>query len=322
MQISIIDLGPYLALEKGALEATAQKMAAACESLGFFFVANHGVAPSLVERVFAEAERFHALPLERKMKVAMVSRALIGYLPLGGQTQRHSTYGKSVFPDSSASYYVHDEFAPDHPDRLAKKPWVFDNLWPADLPGFRETLLEYFQALDALGRRLLRVQAVSLGLPPGYLLEHEAFRPPASVLRLLMYPPRNPDKAGQYGIGPHTDYGQLTILAQARQAGLEILGPEKEWIEAPALPDHFLINTGDLLRRWTNDRIRSAPHRVINKGGEVRYSIPFFFGTRPDVRLECLPSCQGPGRPPLYQPQSWGEFLAEINRRNIDLPAV
>ena len=294
-------------------------MAEACESLGFFFVKNHGVSADLVERVFEQTARFHALPLERKLEVRMLTRVLAGYLPLGGQTQRHSTHGASRHPDSSASFYVREEFAADHPDRIAGQPWVFDNRWPADLAGFRETMLEYFTALDRLGRKLLPLQAVSLGLPAGYFVDHEAFLPPSSTLRLLMYPPRDPSLDGQWGIGPHTDYGHFTILAQSRQPGLEILSPEGDWIEAPALEGHFLVNTGDLLRRWTNDRIRSAPHRVINRTGEIRYSIPYFFGTRPDVPLECLPTCRSAGNPAKYAPQSFGQFLAEINRRNIDI---
>src|SRR5262245_37740701 len=133
--IPVIDLGPYLAGETGARERAAAELRDASTTIGFFFVGNHGVAPSLVGRVFAETERFHALPLDEKMKVNMVSRALIGYLPLGGQTQRTSIYGKSKHPDRSTSFYIKEEFPPDHPDRLAKKPWVFDNLWPENLPG-------------------------------------------------------------------------------------------------------------------------------------------------------------------------------------------
>jgi isopenicillin N synthase-like dioxygenase len=291
------------------------------ESVGFYFIKNHGVAQPLIDRVFAGTRRFHALPLDEKMKVKMTSRMLIGYLPLGGQTQRTSIYGKSTHPDRSTSFYMKEEYAPGHPDRAAKKPWVFDNLWPENLPGFRETLIEYFTAMDALGRRLLRLQAVALGLPEDYLVTHEAFSPPSSTLRLLMYPPRDPALDGQYGIGPHTDYGHMTILAQAMEPGLEIL-LDGAWIQAPALDGHFLINNGDMFRHWTNDRVRSTPHRVIVHGKETRYSIPYFFGTRPDVRLECLPTCHDAANPPRHPPKSFGEFIAEINRQNIDLPVT
>ena len=319
--IPVIDLGRYLAGEKGARERTAEQVGEALETIGFYFIGNHGVAPSLVNRMFAECERFHAQPLEEKMKVKMVSRALIGYLPLGGQTQRTSVYGTSTHPDRSTSFYMKAEFPPDHPDRLAKKPWVFDNLWPPNLPGFRETLIEYFETMDALGRALLPLQAIALDLPHDYFTNHEAFRPISSTLRLLMYPPRDPALDGQYGIGPHTDYGHMTILAQSKQPGLELLF-DGAWIQAPALEGHFLVNHGDMFRHWSNDRVHSTPHRVIVSGRETRYSIPHFFGTRPDVRLACLPTCFDAKNPPRYAPKSFGEFIGEINRRNIDLPAA
>jgi isopenicillin N synthase-like dioxygenase len=319
--IPVIDLGPYLAGAPGARERTAAEVGAALETIGFYFIGNHGVAPSLVERAFDACARFHAQPIEEKMRVKMVSRALIGYLPLGGQTQRTSVYGTSSHPDRSASFYMKAEFAPDHPDRVAKKPWVFDNLWPPNLPGFRETLIEYFNTMDALGRTLLPLQSIALGLGPDYFVDHEAFSPISSTLRLLMYPPRDPALHGQYGIGPHTDYGHMTILAQSKQPGLELLF-DGEWVQAPALEGHFLVNHGDMFRRWSNDRVHSTPHRVIVSGTETRYSIPHFFGTRPDVRLDCLPSCTSAADPPRYPAKSFGEFIGEINRRNIDLPAA
>jgi len=318
MRIPVIDVGPYLAGKRGALEATAKALGAASESLGFYFIGNHGIAQALIDRVFTEAQRFHELPLARKLEVQAVGK-VVGYLPLGGQTQNTSIYAKSTYPDSSASFYIRREFGPDHPDRLAKKPYVFDNRWPRDLPGFRETCLEYYEAMSALGVKMLRLHAVALGLEPDYFVQQEAFGPPHNTLRLLYYPPRDPAKEGQFGIGPHTDYGYCTYLAQAKKPGLEILTRSGEWIEAPALDGHFLVNNADMCRRWTNDRWRSAPHRVINKTGEVRYSIPYFFGTRPDVRLACLPSCQSADNPPKYKPMSFGEYLAELEPKNYVL---
>jgi isopenicillin N synthase-like dioxygenase len=318
LTIPVIDIGPYLADERGALEATAKLLGEASETIGFYFIRHHGIQQSLIDRVFAETQRFHELPLERKLEVQAIGK-VIGYLPLGGQTQHTSIYGKSTHPDRSASFYIRREFAPDHPDRLAKKPYVFDNRWPRDLPGFRETCLEYYDAVSALGTKMLRVQSVALGLPFDYLEKQEAFNPSHNTLRLLHYPPRDPALDGQFGIGPHTDYGYCTYLAQAKKPGLEILTRDGDWIEAPALEGHFLVNNADMCRRWTNDRWRSAPHRVINKTGEVRYSIPLFFGTRPDVRLECLPSCQSEENPPKYKPMSFGEYLAELEPKNYVL---
>ena len=318
MKIPVIDVGPYLAGRPGALEATAKALGDAAETLGFYFIGNHGIPQSLIDRVFAETQRFHEQPLEKKLDVQAIGK-VIGYLPLGGQTQNTSVYAKSIYPDASASFYIKREFGLDHPDRLARKPWVLDNRWPKDLPGFRETCLEYYDAMSALGMKMLVLHAVALGLPPNTLVDHEAFKPSGETLRLLYYPPRDPAKDGQYGIGPHTDYGYCTYLAQAKKPGLEILTRAGDWIEAPALDGHFLVNNADMCRRWTNDRWRSAPHRVINKTGEVRYSIPFFFGPRADVKLACLPTCQSADDPPKYPPMSFGDYLAELEPKNYVL---
>ena len=321
MKIPIVDIGPFLAGEPGALERAAGQVGEASESLGFFFLCNHGVPQSLIDRTFEQTERFHTLPLERKMEVKVLAHN-IGYLPLGGQTQRSYSllYGESKYPDRSASFFMRRDYPADHPDRLARKSWVYDNRWPRDLPGFRQTLVEYFETLTALSEKVLTLQSVALGLPPDYLPRHEAFSPPVHILRLLHYPPRDPALDGQFGIGPHTDYGYGSILAQAKVPGLEILTRDGEWIEAPALPGHLLFNNGDMCQVWTNDRFRSAPHRVINKSGETRYSIPFFVSTRLDVTLACLPTCQGPGNPPKYAPISYGEHYARLRQQNFDLP--
>ena len=194
-----------------------------------------------------------------------------------------------IFP---ASYFIQWEFAPDHPDRLAEKPWVVDNQWPRDLPGFRHTMVEYFAAMVALTRRLLGLQSVALGLAPkDYLASHEAFRPPRHTLRLLHYPACDPGLPGQYGFSPHTDLGFFAILAQAALPGLEFLAAPQVWVEAPALEGHLLVMTGDMARFWTNDRFRAMPHRVINGNGRERYAVPFFVTPRGDVAVRCFPGC-------------------------------
>jgi isopenicillin N synthase-like dioxygenase len=260
------------------------------------------------------------LPLERKMAVRALEEP-IGYLPVGGQTQRAERYGaRSKHPDRSASYYIREEYGADHPDRLAQKPWVFDNRWPQDLPGFRETLLDYFGTLSALMTKLLPLQSAALGLGPDFLPHHEAFKPMNPTLRLLHYPPRIIENEGQFGIGPHTDFGYCTILAQTKKPGLEILARTGEWIQAPAYDGYLLVNNADLMQRWSNDRFRSAPHRVINLEGDERFSIPFFVSTRWDVTLECLPTCQSTDNPPRYAPISRAEYQAELRRTVYALP--
>jgi isopenicillin N synthase-like dioxygenase len=321
LEVPIVDLGPFLSGDPAAFEPTARALRRASETLGFYFVANHGIAQPLIDRAFVEAERFHALPLEKKLAVRKTKATPCGYLPLGGQVQRAAKLDEA-YPhrDLSASFYLRNEFPAGHPDRVAGRPWVTDNLWPERLPGFREGTLEYLAAVEALGYRLLELQSAALGLPRDFLRNHDAFRPAVPTLRLLHYPPRDPSIEGQYGIGPHTDYGYCTILAQARVPGLEILSRSGRWIPAPALDGHLLVNNSDMCRYWTNDRFRSAPHRVINASGRERYSIPVFFGVRPDVRLECLPTCHGLDNPPRYPPMSYAEHMRNIQKTNYELP--
>ena len=318
LEIPVVDLQAYLQQEPHALEATANALAQASEGVGFYFLKNHAVPDDLIHRMFEQTAKFHALPLEQKMSIKVTDR-VVGYLPSGGKTQRTSIYGKSEHPDTSSSYYIRQEFAPDHPDRLSRQPWVFDNKWIEGLPGFRETMLEYYAAMQGLVFHILRLQSVALGLGAEYLPTHAAFAPPVFNLRLLHYPPFNPNMAGQFGIGPHTDYGYLTILAQGTVPGLEVLTRDQRWVEVPALEGHLLINNADLCSRWTNDRFRSAPHRVINKTGETRHSIPFFTAPRSDVLLKCLPTCESLERPAVYPPITAGAYFAAINQKNYDV---
>ncbi len=296
IEVPVIDIGPFLRGEPGALEKIAAALGEASESLGFYFIGGHGVAQALIDRVYDESERFHALPMERKLAVKVKDK-IVGYLPPGGQTQHTSKYGKSVHPDTSSSYYIRQEFPADHPDRLAGKPWVWDNQWIEGLPGFRETMQEYYAAMSGLVFSILRLQSVALGLGADFFPKHEAFKPAVFNLRLLHYPPRKETLEGQFGLGPHTDYGHLSFLAQQRVPGLEILTRDEQWIEAPALAGHFLVNNGDLCSRWTNGRFRSALHRVINKTSERRHSIPFFHRHAPRRATRVPADLPGPRQP-------------------------
>lgn len=318
LEVPVIDLAPFRRGERGALERTARRIGEASASIGVYLIGGHGVPEALVARAFAEAARFHALPLERKLEVKVTDQ-VVGYLPQGGQTQRTSPYGTSPHPDASASYYIRQDWPADHPDAIAGKPWVFANKWIGGLPGFKETMLDYFAAMSRLAGDLLTLQSVALDLGPNYLRRHEAFSPPLYNLRLLHYPPRDQTLDGQFGIGPHTDYGYLTILAQGQVPGLEILADDGRWIEAPVLDGHFLVNNSDMCRVWTNDRFRSAPHRVIIKTCVERYAIPFFIAPRPDVVLDCLPTCRGAG--PKYAPLSYGDYIRTVSRKNFDFLA-
>ena len=324
----IVDLGPVVAGEEGAIERAAAEVRAACEDVAFFSVRNHGVPQDLMDAIIAESARFHGQPMDEKLKVR-VGPDLLGYLPPGGQTQRTSIYNRNTRRELSASFYIRRE-APPGVEVGAEaeggeaagpegKPWFYANRWPANLPGFRETLLAYFDALDGVTRHLLPLFSTALGMGPRYFPEHPAFDPPNPNLRLLEYTSQDPDEDNLFGIGPHSDFGCITILNPGSTPGLEILMPSGAWVAAPIQPDCFLINTGQLLTRWCNDRIPATPHRVINASGGLRHSVAFLIAARADVELECLPSCHGPDNPAKYPPITYAAHIAEIRKRNYDI---
>lgn len=308
-----LDLGPYLRGEPGGLDAAARTLREVCENVGFFYIENHGIAPALIDRTFAASARVHALPREKKEEVRLNEHHQ-GYMFTNESTQRHSTVAVNRKPNYNESFFILRERAPDHPDVLARKPFCAMNRWPRELPGFREDVLAYQDALEALGMRMVPVLARALDLPDGFLDEY--FETPYLQTRLLHYPPRDEHEPEQFGAGAHTDANCLTFLMQREVGGLQIRRTDGAWIDAPVLPYRFLINTGDILRRWTNDRFLSTPHRVMNVSGTDRYSIAFFFATNLDRDLACLPTCQGPGNPPKHAPISYGAYKAGFFKAN------
>jgi isopenicillin N synthase-like dioxygenase len=292
---------PVIELGSVPLEETAAAVRRACEQVGFFYVAGHDVRESLVRRVFDQSARFHALALEEKQRLA-VNRFHRGYIPLASYR-----LNETLAPNLSESLVMMHELATDDPDRIAEKPLQGPNQWP-DLSGFRETMLEYVSAMESLGRKLLSAFALGLDLPGGYFAP--MFDKPTTFLRLLHYPPQPVDSPdNQFGSAPHTDYGAITILAQDSSGGLHVRHRSGEWIQATPIAGTFVVNAGDVMARWTNDRFVSTPHRVLNLSGGERYSVPFFFDPNMEAVVECLSTCQGAGNPPKYPPIPYGEYL-------------
>lgn len=141
------------------------------------------------------------------------------------------------------------------------------------------------------------------------------------TLRLLHYPPARPEEPDEMGAGAHTDFGGLTILLQDDNGGLQVRDPHgKGWIEAPPIPGAYVVNLGDMIARWTNDRYVSTLHRVINRSGNERYSIPFFYTGNPDTMVECLPTCLAEGETPKYPPVTTLEHLRAMYARTYTRP--
>jgi isopenicillin N synthase-like dioxygenase len=307
--LPIIDVGALGSPDITARRAVAAALREACSSHGFFYISNHGVPEPLIAAVFGEAERLFALPAEQKADVDKAkSSANRGYEPLSGQTLE-----AGAPPDLKEGFYIGPEIAADDP--RARKFNQGPNQWPAGLPGFRRTMESYFSEMLALGTRLMGGLALSLDLAEDHFA---AFcREPMATLRLLHYPPQPANAApGQKGAGAHTDFGGLTLLRQDDVGGLQVWDPASEaWIHADPVPGTYVVNLGDMIARWTNDRYRSTLHRVVNASGRERYSVPFFFVGNPDHAVRCLPTCLAPGETPKYPPTTVEAHLREMYRR-------
>ncbi|WP_418122313.1 isopenicillin N synthase family dioxygenase [Variovorax sp. 160MFSha2.1] len=285
--LPLIDVSALVAGTAGR-DAVAAQIGAACRAHGFFYVTGHGVDPALVKRLEELSHRFFELPEETKMRwrMALGGRAWRGYFPLGGEL----TSGR---PDWKEGLYLGTELPDTHPLVQAKTPVHGPNLFP-EVPGFRETILEYMAAVTQLGHRLMEGIALSLGLEAGYFAKRYT-ADPLILFRLFNYPSQ-PVPEGldvQWGVGEHTDYGLLTILHQDHIGGLAVHTPGG-WIDAPPVAGSFVCNIGDMLDRMTGGLYKSTPHRVKrNTSGHDRLSFPLFFDPNFEARVQRIEGLAG-----------------------------
>ena len=304
-EIPLIDLAPLRDGVDGA-RRVAGALNRALEDVGFLVIVNHDVPADLIARTFAEAERFHAQPMEVKHALRMNAHNN-GYMAEGRYNVRTSRVSeKSVKPDANEAFFLKRERRADDPLVATDRRFAGPNVWPDDLPGFRETALEYCDAVDAMAQRLMPALALSLDLEPGYF--DNAFRESQFSFRLSHYPPVTREE-GLYGIAPHTDVNFMTFLPQSGVPGLQIATKPGAWRDVPHVPDSFVVNTGDTLHRWSNGRYLSTPHRALPPVDKHRYAIPFFLGPHLDTLIDCLPSCTDTDNPPKYKPITYSDYM-------------
>ncbi|SKA42246.1 2OG-Fe(II) oxygenase superfamily protein, partial [Enhydrobacter aerosaccus] len=231
--IPVLDLGPYLAGESGALDRTAQELRFALTQIGFYFVTNHGISGERIRDIYAQAARFHAQPLDRKMDVR-IDKHNVGYLPMRGDTLRTSTVQTVTKANLNEAFFVARDLPSDHPDVIADRRFRSANLWPRDLPGFRDSVVAYCDAMERLAQKLMPLYARALDLPAAYF--DAAFQDCQYKLRMTHYPPQDAPVVDEFGIAPHTDTSFLTLLAPNDVAGLSIRTQSGKWIDAPAIP--------------------------------------------------------------------------------------
>ena len=317
-QIPVIDFGPLFAGDPGALDRLAPEVRHACERVGFFYALNHGVPEDLIDRAFAASRRFHALPMAEKLKLRL-NENNIGYLPIDASVQGASTVHKATRPNRNESFFVSHDRGPDHPDVVVGTPLRGRNQWPPeDIPGMagmRADMMAYFAALGAMCDRILPAFAAALDMKPGFFAPFFADEAHAN-LRFLHYPPQDPGEDNLFGQAPHTDNSFMTALARTEVPGLAVRLPSGEWLPPPIIPGTFLVNLGNIMRRWSNDRFLSTPHGVLNDSGADRYSIAYFHSPNPASIIECLPSCTSPDNKPRYAPALYRDLVLDFYRAN------
>ena len=266
--IPIVDISRHL-------DEIAAEIDTACRDTGFFFVVGHGVSVELQERLDRLAREFFALPDAEKAAIDMRKggQAWRGWFPVG----RELTSG---VPDQKEGIYFGQERPP------SDLPLHGPNLFPARPIDLRGAVLEYIDAVTALGHRVLRAIAVALGLDAGWFDEHLTAEP-LVLFRIFHYPPLGRTDE-RWSVGEHTDYGLITILAQDASGGLEVHGPDG-WIAAPPIDNSFVVNLGDMLERMTGGRYKSTPHRVHNTSGVDRLSFPLFLDPAWDAEVLPVP---------------------------------
>lgn len=303
--IPVIDLSD-LGLSPQADSRIGQAVVEAYSRAGFGYVVNHPISLDLVGAVFEQARNFHALPMARKRAIELNSQHR-GYIPFKASTDVNSSLEKITKPNQSESFMMMRELGPDHHDVVTGVYLSGANQWPMDLAGFKETLSEYHDAMSKFARSIIGIIASALG-DDGRLAA--SFDSPTTWLRLLHYPPQEATApADEYGSAPHRDFGAITLLAQDEVGGLSVRTTDGQWADVAPMPDTFVMNVGDMLSRWSNGLLLSTPHRVTNRSGRERYSVPFFFDPHVRTVIDPLPTCVAPGELPAYPPLVFGEFL-------------
>jgi isopenicillin N synthase-like dioxygenase len=305
MGIPSVDLADFI---HGTPEQKAnfvQSLGDAYETIGFVAVRNHLIDQQTTQELYDQVQNFFALSSDIKKKYEIEGLAgQRGYTSFGREHAKGSNAG-----DLKEFWHFGQEVIGDDPIK-SEYP---ENIAVAELPKFNEVGLKAYKDLENTGRYMLRALAIFLGLEEHYFdakIHHGN-----SILRPIHYPPITSEPQSAVRAGQHEDINLITLLIGASADGLEVLNKQNEWVAVTALPDHIVVNVGDMLQRHTNGRLKSTTHRVVNppkeKWSQPRYSIPFFLHPRSEMRLDCLESCIPAGTKALWQPISAGEFLDE-----------
>ncbi len=316
-EIPVIDVGPMLSGDDNQLSVVAESIYHACSGIGFMFIVNQGMDNTIVERCFESSRKFFNLPETEKLKVRM-NRHQCGYMP-PNVSIHNDTFEKrktATKPQLSEAFKFTFDLDPEDPDFGKNRRFRGHNKWPDEIvvPGLKKSFMEFHIAFENLAHKLLPPLALSLDMPANYFSSF--FQRSSSMSRIAYYPPIKEEK-NHISLPGQTDISFLSLIPPATRPGLEILTPSGNWIKQPVIPEGILVNTGNTLVRWINDKYIATPHRVLADTNEGRYSNIFFFYPNVDTVLKCLPSCKDASNPEKYPPITFENFHAEYATRNF-----
>ena len=296
-----IDLG---GLYSGDQVTVAKALGQAARTSGFFYITNHGIPQDLIDALFAASRQFHEMPRSFKMKYwCGFSTNHRGYVPF---EENGSSFPQKI--NFHEAWDMSYEAPADHPDAVAGWRMTGPNVWP-DLPGWKDTVSAYYDAVFGLGLKMLDALALELGVDPADLRQHITC--PTSQLRMMRYLENEaPATDDMVGIGAHSDFECFTILLQGGP-GLQVMNAEDIWVEAPPIPGTFIVNIGDIFEAWSGGQFKSTQHRVVNTG-KARYSFPLFFGLDYHAEIRPLEKFRTPEVEAKYPPMKAGQHLMQM----------
>lgn len=315
--IPAVDLAAFMQGTESEQQRIAETVDEICRQTGFLVVENHGIPQPIIENAWSATRTFFDLPLEQKLLVKSPDPGCPrGYFPMASEALAKSL-GVETPPDIKESFGIGTLCAPNRDIPAGKLEFHYGpNLWPENPVELRKALSDYMLETQALGDRLLQLFAAALSLKHDFFAEFHTDA--MCALRCLNYPAAEEQPLpNQKGAGEHADYGSITILKpDPNEPGLEVRLPAGEWIPAPLVQDGFIVNIGDMMARWTNDRWVSTLHRVISPGQtgggqNRRQSMAFFYNASFDADISCIPTCREANEVPKYGTVQAGEYLAQ-----------
>ena len=304
MSIPSVDLADFLSGDPVKKSEFVQKLGRAYEEVGFVAVKNHGVPDELIEDLYKYVQEFFSLPLEHKKTYEIPE--------LAGQ-RGYTSFGKEHAKGSDApdlkEFFQYGQIPRDN----FKEEDYPANVQVGEIAVFNKTFDNAYRAFEKSGKALLQAIALYLGLDEHYFdgFVHNG----NSILRAIHYPPITHEPASAIRAEQHEDINLITLLVGASADGLEILTKQGEWVAVTSLPEQIVVNVGDMLQRFTNNKLMSTTHRVVNPKRELwhtsRFSIPFFLHPRSSMSLHCLDTCVDEAHPIAYEDATAGEYLDE-----------